>query len=96
MNNDDSEMDSLYSEDKPEAKPKSVDEQEQANPTHLLDKKAFPAGCEVGQTYTIKVVAEHGDEAEIEVVKPEQNETGAKPEGEPESDPELAEMDKNY
>lgn len=101
MTSEDSDMDSIYSEDrkpgeKPGAKPKSIDEQEAMNATQLMDKKAFPDGCEVGERYEVEVVADHGEEVEIKVVKPEETPEKPNAEPKPDEDSELAEMDKQY
>jgi hypothetical protein len=83
--NENADMDALYSETKPVArpgerpKPKSIDEQEAQDmaKTALVPLKAFKNGCEVGQKYTIEVVADHGEEVEVKVVE---GETEPKPE----------------
>lgn len=65
--------DSLYSEDSPpkpeQGKPESVDEQEQMNPTALLDLKVLTGKHgppKEGDEVVVKVVKIHGDSAEVE------------------------------
>ena len=92
--------DSLYEgnkEEKPDSKPESVDEQEAMDATTLVDLKVLTGKDgvkpKVGEERVVKVVAIHGDQAEISYApeKPEEEE----PKGE-EADPELAEVNSRY
>lgn len=64
-------MDGMYpSEGKPAETPETVDqeEQEMSAKTALVSKEALGGECKVGEVYPMKVVAEHGDEVELEYV----------------------------
>jgi hypothetical protein len=92
--------DSLYGDDKPKDAPESVDQEESMNPTTLVDLKILTgkdgAPPKVGEERVVKVVAVHGDQAEIEYApeKPDNESTETKPDMEP--DEELAQMSKEY
>lgn len=61
--------DSLYSDDAPKGKTESVDEQEQMDPTSLVDLKVLTGKHgppKEGDEIVVKVVKIHGDQAEIE------------------------------
>jgi hypothetical protein len=81
---------------KPDSKP-SVDEQEQMNPTTLVDLKVLTGkdgiSPKVGEERVVKVTAIHGDQAEIEYApeKPDESEGS-----ETESDPEMSKLNSEY
>ena len=92
--------DSLYDSEtpqKPDAKAESVDEQEQMNPTTLVDLKVLTGkdgiSPKVGEERVVKVTAIHGDQAEIEYApeKPDESEGS-----ETESDPEMDKLNSEY
>lgn len=62
--------DSLYggepAEEKGEPK-ESVDEENAEHPTALLPKSAFGPKCKPGDSVTMKVIKDHGDEVEVEL-----------------------------
>lgn len=90
--------DSLYSEDSPQkpdqGKPESVDEEEQMDPTVLVDLKVLTGKDgikpKVGEERVVKVVAIHGDQAEIEYApeKPDEGDSMEKDE--------MAEVNSKY
>jgi len=92
--------DSLYDSEtpqKPDSKSQSVDEQEQMNPTTLVDLKVLTGkdgiSPKVGEERVVKVTAIHGDQAEIEYApeKPDESEGS-----ETESDPEMTKLNSEY
>lgn len=95
MNEDDGMDPGVYG-DGPKKPAGSVDDQEQEQGTDLMNKASFPGGCAVGDKYEVEIVADHGDQFEVKVMKPEDKEQTPEAGGEGSGDPELAEMDKNY
>lgn len=91
--------DSLYSKDSPpkpeQGKAESVDEQEQMDPTVLVDLKVLTGKDgvkpKVGEERVVKVVAIHGDQAEIAYSEEPPN----KSEGGSEDD-DLEQLNKSY
>lgn len=93
--------DSLYGEGDPKpaadrAKPDSVDEQSAEQATDLMSKTSFPGGCKVGDTYSVEITGDHGDQFSVKVEKPGEKETNEKPEASEGADPELAEVNGRY
>lgn len=68
----DDEMDSLYSTESPsKPAPKeegSVDEENAESPTAIVPKSVLGEGTKVGDVCEMRVVADHGDEMEMEYV----------------------------
>lgn len=60
-------------EEKVEQRDPESDESE----TALINDSLFPAECKVGDTYTIKVIAQHDGEKEISLVTKEKEEPEA-------------------
>lgn len=71
----------------PPPKP-SVDEEAAESPTALVPKSCLGDGVKVGDTVSMRVVADHGDECEVSMTS---NETEEEPAKSP--DEELDEMD---
>lgn len=62
--------DSLYGGEPAEEKAESndsVDEENAEHPTALLPKSAFGPKCKPGDSVTMKVIKDHGDEVEVEL-----------------------------
>ena len=91
--------DELYDSEtpqKPDSKSQSVDEQEQMNPTTLVDLKVLTGkdgiSPKVGEERVVKVTAIHGDQAEIEYAPEKPESEGS----ETESDPEMTKLNSEY
>lgn len=87
---DDYSEENYPSESPPASKaPKpSVDEENAESPTALVPKSCLGDGVKVGDTVSMRVVADHGDECEVEMTSGEtENEPAKSPEQE------LDEMD---
>jgi len=52
-----------------ETEPGSVDEENADTAEILVSKSDLPSGCKVGDRYTVRVVADYGDEKGLELVK---------------------------
>lgn len=89
-------MDGMYpSEGDSTAKPESIDEEEKetAAKTALIPKAVLQGKGEVGHVCKMKVVADYGDEVEMEYVPESEPETKST---EMSSDEEIEALDKGY
>ena len=83
MMSDDTGMDdSLYAdnisdkeENPAEDKTESIDEENAENPTALIPTSALGGSAKVGDSVTLKVVALHDDEAEVEIASGKKGES---------------------
>jgi len=91
---------SLYDSEtpqKPDSKAQSVDEEEAMNPTTLVDLKVLTGkdgvAPKVGEERVVKVVAIHGEQAEVQYApeKPDESEGS-----ETEYDPEMEQLNSSY
>ncbi len=96
---DDGIDEELYGGKPDESKPKSVDEQESESPTALIPKSILGGKkFEPGEEVVLKIVADHGEEMEVEYAteKPGEKEEPMKEKPAPDMDGELASMNSEY
>lgn len=69
--------------DEAESTDNPQEEQDETGETALVNDSLFPADCQVGDSYTIKVVAQHDGEKEIAISKPKKAAEADAGDGEP-------------